>query len=153
MADLPCGCPGSSVRTLAEPKTPAAASTSTPSQLRQWPVQLTLVPPTAPWFEGADLLIAADCGPFAYADYHRDFIAGKVVVNACPKLDDAAAYIRKLAEIFKHNDIRSITVAIMEVPCCMGLSMIVNEALEAAGKDIPLELAVIGVDGERRQQP
>ena len=154
MNDLPCGCPGSSVRTLDKPATPCSAGAATgsaPSELRQWPVQLTLVPPTAPWFAGADLLVAADCGPFAYADYHRDFMRGKVVVNACPKLDKAEAHIQKLTDIFANNDIRSVTVAIMEVPCCMGLSMIVTEALKAAGKDIPLTRAVIGVNGERKE--
>jgi hypothetical protein len=151
MEDLPCGCPGSSVRTIEKAQTDTApAEGRTPSELRQWPVQLTLVPPTAPWFQGANLLVAADCGPFAYADYHRDFMKDKVVVNACPKLDDAGPYIGKLAEIFQRNDIRSITVAIMEVPCCMGLNMLVQEAVTASGKDIPVELAVLGVDGERK---
>ncbi len=155
MENLACGCPGSSVRTLDTAKTPCsgagAPAGTTASELRQWPVQLALVPPTAPWFQGADLLIAADCGPFAYADYHRDFMRGKVVVNACPKLDNAEAYVKKLTDIFAQNDIRSITVAIMEVPCCMGLQAIVTQALKASGKDIPVERAVIGVNGERKQ--
>ncbi len=152
MENLACGCPGANVRTLdGPPCAPAREPGSNPSELRQWPTQLKLVPPTAPWLQGADLLVAADCGPFAYADYHRDFLKGRVVVNACPKLDDAGPYVEKLAQIFRHNELRSVTVAIMEVPCCKGLEVIVRQALAASGKTIPLDVAVIGVDGERRQ--
>lgn len=151
MENLACGCPGANVRTLdRSPCAPALEPGSNPSELRQWPTQLKLVPPTAPWLQGADLLVAADCGPFAYADYHRDFLKGRVVVNACPKLDDAGPYAEKLAQIFRHNELRSVTVAIMEVPCCKGLEIIVRQALAASGKTIPLDVAVIGVDGERR---
>ncbi|MHB8764680.1 MAG: iron-sulfur cluster-binding oxidoreductase [Deferrisomatales bacterium] len=152
METLACGCPGSAARALDKtPTTDSGCGESRPSELRTWPVQLTLVPETAPWFQGADLLIAADCGPFAYADFHRDFLKGKIVVNACPKLDQAGPYVEKLARIFAKNDLRSITVAILEVPCCRGLDVIVKEALKASGKQIPLELAVIGTNGERRQ--
>ncbi|MDW7712384.1 MAG: hypothetical protein SCH98_18100 [Deferrisomatales bacterium] len=152
MTNLACGCPGSNVRTLHRSPSPAPQDPArVPSELRQWPTQLRLVPPTAPWLQGADLLVAADCGPFAYGDYHRDFLKGRVVVNACPKLDEAGPYVEKLAEIFRQNDLRSITVAIMEVPCCKGLEVIVRQALAASGKAIPLDVAVIGVDGERRQ--
>jgi hypothetical protein len=151
MENLACGCPGANVRTLDRPQCPPSPEPgSNPSELRQWPTQLKLVPPTAPWLQGADLLVAADCGPFAYGDYHRDFLRGRVVVNACPKLDDAGPYVEKLTQIFRHNDLRSVTVAIMEVPCCKGLEVIVRQALAASGKAVPLDVAVIGVDGERR---
>jgi len=162
---LPCGCPGSAARSFepavarsacpgsgARSFTPAAEQgrTGQPSALGQWPVQLTLVPPTAPYFRGADLLVTADCVPFAYADYHADLLAGKAVVVGCPKLDDAQAYVDKLAAILAASDIRSITVAIMEVPCCGGLVRIVNQALQQSGKDLPVEVVTIGVRGERK---
>lgn len=150
MKNLACGCPGSHVRTIEKKETANAAAGRIASELRQWPTQLHLVPPTAPWLQKAHLLIAADCTPFAYAEFHRDFIKGKVLVNACPKLDDTSPYVERLAAILKHNDIKSVTVAIMEVPCCQGLALMAQKALEASGKEIPFEVAVIGVDGERR---
>ncbi|TYO98879.1 hypothetical protein EDC39_1042 [Geothermobacter ehrlichii] len=151
MSKLPCGCPGSQVRTVEAKEISNSESTGRlQSELRQWPTQLHLVPPSAPWLQNADLLIAADCVPFAYAEFHRDFIKGKVLVNACPKLDDTSPYIEKLTAMLKQNDIRSLTVTIMEVPCCRGLAMMAQQALQASGKDIPLEVVVIGVDGERR---
>ena len=151
MNPLACGCPGASARTIDRP---AAGQTAPaghqPSELRQWPTQLHLVPPTAPYLQNADLLIAADCAPFAYADFHRDFIKGRVLVNACPKLDDTSPYVDKLAAIIDRNAIRSVTVTIMEVPCCRGLAMLAQEAIKRSGREVPLEIAVIGVDGERR---
>ncbi|PNU20109.1 iron-sulfur cluster-binding oxidoreductase [Geothermobacter hydrogeniphilus] len=151
MSKLACGCPGSQVRTVEAKETANAEQTGRlQSELRQWPTQLHLVPPSAPWLQNADLLIAADCVPFAYAEFHRDFIKGKVLVNACPKLDDTSPYVEKLTEMLRQNDIRSLTVTIMEVPCCRGLAMMAQQALQASGKDIPLEVVVIGVDGERR---
>jgi len=151
MSKLACGCPGSQVRTVEAKETANAEQTGRlQSELRQWPTQLHLVPPSAPWLQNADLLIAADCVPFAYAEFHRDFIKGKVLVNACPKLDDTSPYVEKLTEMLKQNDIRSLTVTIMEVPCCRGLAMMAQQALQASGKDIPLDVVVIGVDGERR---
>ncbi len=120
------------------------------SELRQWPTQLHLVPPTAPYLQNANLLIAADCTPSAYAEFHRDFIKGKVLVNACPKLDDTSPYVDKLAAMIAHNDIQSITVTIMEVPCCRGLAMLAQQAIAQSGKNVQLEVVVIGVDGERR---
>jgi len=151
MGNLACGCPGSHVRTIK--KKEAATSNETgqrPSELRQWPTQLHLVPPTAPYLQNAHLLIAADCVPFAYADFHKDFIKGRVLVNACPKLDDSSPYVEKLAAMIANNDVQSVTVTIMEVPCCRGLAMFAQQAIEKSGKDVPLEIAVIGVDGERR---
>jgi hypothetical protein len=151
MKNLACGCPGSHVRTIEKKETETTVPTGRiASELRQWPTQLHLVPPFAPWLKDAHLLIAADCTPFAYAEYHRDFIKGKVLVNACPKLDDTSPYLEKLTEMLKQNDIKSLTVTIMEVPCCRGLAIMAQRALEASGKNIPFEVAVIGVDGERR---
>jgi len=151
MKNLACGCPGSHVRTIEKKETETPVPTGRiASELRQWPTQLHLVPPFAPWLKDAHLLIAADCTPFAYAEYHRDFIKGKVLVNACPKLDDTSPYLEKLTEMLKQNDIKSLTVTIMEVPCCRGLAIMAQRALEASGKNIPFEVAVIGVDGERR---
>jgi hypothetical protein len=151
MKSLACGCPGSNVRTIERPAADQAAPAERQtSELRQWPTQLHLVPPTAPYLQNADLLIAADCAPFAYADFHRDFIKGRVLVNACPKLDDTSPYVDKLAAIIDRNAIRSVTVTIMEVPCCRGLAMLAQEAIKRSGREVPLEVAVIGVDGERR---
>ncbi|NIQ93274.1 MAG: iron-sulfur cluster-binding oxidoreductase [Desulfuromonadales bacterium] len=151
MKNMACGCPGSNVRTVEKKDNGNDNNTGRlASELRQWPTQLHLVPPTAPWLQDAHLLIAADCTPFAYAEFHRDFIKDKVLVNACPKLDDTSPYIEKLAAILKNNDIKSVTVTIMEVPCCKGLAMMAQQAVEASGKDVPLEIAVIGVDGELR---
>lgn len=150
MKNLACGCPGSNVRTIEKKEINDDTSGRLQSELRQWPTQLHLVPPSAPWLQNADLLIAADCAPFAYAEFHRDFIKGKALVNACPKLDDTSNYIAKLTAILQQNDIKSVTVTVMEVPCCRGLAMMAQQAVQASGKDIPVEIAVLGVDGERR---
>jgi NAD-dependent dihydropyrimidine dehydrogenase PreA subunit len=143
------GCPGSRAMSFA-PTSQAASATDAPqpSQLAQWPVQLHLVPPTAPYFQDADLLIAADCVPFAYADFHRDFLKGKAVVVGCPKLDDNQFYQEKLTELFRASSIRSITVMRMEVPCCGGIVMAAKAALAACGKDIPFREVVVGIRGE-----
>lgn len=150
MKDLACGCPGSQVRTIEREESVQPAAGRLQSELRQWPTQLTLVPPTAPWLANADLLVVADCVPMAYADFHRDFVRGRVLVQACPKLDDTTHYVDKLTAIFQHNDIRSVTVPIMEVPCCRGLDMMVRQAVEGSGKEIPVETVIVGVDGQRR---
>ncbi len=151
MKNLACGCPGSQVRTVEKNETADSAPTGRlVSELRQWPTQLHLVPPSAPYLQNAHLLIAADCAPFAYAEFHRDFIRGKVLVNACPKLDDTSGYVDKLAAMISHNDVQSVTVTIMEVPCCRGLAMMAQQAIAQSGKDVSLEIAVIGVDGQRR---
>ena len=151
MNTLACGCPGANVRTVERPAVDETAPAGRlVSELRQWPTQLHLVPPTAPYLQDAHLLIAADCVPFAYAEFHRDFIKGRVLVNACPKLDDTSPYVDKLAAIIASNEIRSVTVTIMEVPCCRGLAMLAQEAIKRSGKDVPLEVAVIGINGERR---
>jgi len=150
MSTLACGCPGSQVRTIEKKETANPETGRLQSELRQWPTQLHLVPPHAPWLQNAHLLIAADCAPFAYAEFHRDFIKDRVLVNACPKLDDTSNYIQKLTAILQQNEIQSVTVTIMEVPCCRGLAMMAQRAVAASGKEIPLEIAVIGVDGGRK---
>lgn len=118
------------------------------SMLAQWPVQLTLLPTNAPFFENANLLIAADCVPFAYADFHNDFLKNKALVIGCPKLDNAEFYKEKLIEIFKQNNIKSVTVVNMEVPCCFGLYHLVKKALDSSGKTIPLRQEIIGIKGD-----
>jgi hypothetical protein len=150
MKDLARGCPGSQVKSIDRSETDQPNTGKLQSELRQWPTQLALVPPTAPWLADADLLVVADCVPMAYADFHRDFVKGRVLVQACPKLDDTGPYVDKLTAMFQQNDIRSVTVPIMEVPCCSGLSIMVQQAVAASGKDVPLETVIVGVDGERR---
>ncbi len=146
------GCPGSRVVTFAPaaPRSESEPAEKQPSRLAQWPVQLHLVPVTAPYFQDADLLIAADCVPFAYADFHRDFLAAKAVVVGCPKLDDNRAYAEKLTELFRNASIRSITVVRMEVPCCGGIVMAARQALAASGKEIPFEEVTIGIRGDMK---
>ncbi len=117
------------------------------SQLSHWPVQLTLVPAKAPFFEEADLAITADCVPFAYANFHSDFLKDRILVIGCAKLDDAQFYKKKLAEIFRDNSIRSVTVINMEIPCCFGLYDLVKQALNSSGKDIPLKQHTISIKG------
>ncbi|UCE15902.1 MAG: 4Fe-4S binding protein [Candidatus Bathyarchaeota archaeon] len=119
------------------------------SMLSQWPVQLTLLPPNAPFFENSDLLITADCVPFVYANFHNDFLKGRTVVIGCPKLDNAQFYKDKLNEIFKQNNIKSVTVVNMEVPCCFGLHRLVKEAVDSSKKDIPLKQEIISIKGEK----
>ena len=117
------------------------------SRLMNFPVQIKLLPVNAPYFDGADLLIAADCTAYAYANFHQDFMSGKVTMIGCPKLD-AVSYADKLTEIFKHNNIRSVTVTRMTVPCCGGLSYAVRTAIEQSGKQIPLQIVTISPDGK-----
>lgn len=144
------GCPGSRAMSFAAPEqAPAEEETaSRRSRLGQWPVQLALVPTGAPYFQDADLLITADCVPFVYADYHRDFLAGRAVVVGCPKLDDNRFYAEKLTELFSVSSIRSVTVLRMEVPCCGGIVLAARQALAASGKDIPFKEVTIGIRGD-----
>jgi NAD-dependent dihydropyrimidine dehydrogenase PreA subunit len=121
---------------------------SKPSSLSHWPVQLALIPPSAPFLKGADLLLVADCVPFAYGGIHSDYINGHAVAVACPKLDDFHAHQFKLNEIMKYSDIKSLTVLRMEVPCCGGLHHMAKEAIRLSGKDIKLREVVIGVKGD-----
>lgn len=144
---LPCGCPGSQSKRITHPRQEdAAAPASVESELSQWPVQIRLVPTEAPYFQGARLLVAADCTAFAYGDFHRRFIRGRVALIGCPKLDPVA-YSEKLTEILKHNDIESVTVVRMEVPCCGGIVQAVKTALQASGKCIPWQVATVSTDG------
>lgn len=144
------GCPSSRAMHFKapEPRAETDSTTRSVSQLTQWPVQLKLVPVNAPYFENADLLVAADCVPFAYPDFHRDFIKGKIVVVGCPKLDDIEYYREKLTEIFKANSIKTVTVPYMEVPCCFGLVKATEDAIAASGKYIPLKKVKIGIRGD-----
>jgi NAD-dependent dihydropyrimidine dehydrogenase PreA subunit len=144
------GCPGSRAMSFERPQetSPAAATGSRQSQLGQWPVQLSLVSTTAPYFQGTDLLITADCVPVAYAGYHEDFLKGKAVVMGCPKLDDNNFYQQKLTELFTKSDVRSITVLKMEVPCCGGIAVAARQALAACGKQIPYQEVTIGIKGD-----
>lgn len=150
MGNLGCGCPGSMARVIERTETTNEVTGTIQSELRQWPVQLHLVPPTAPYFQNADILVAADCVAFAMGDMHRKLLKGKALAIACPKLDDSGNYVEKLAQIFAAGNVKSVTVAIMEVPCCRGLDIMVRQALEKSGLDIPLETLVIGINGERR---
>jgi len=147
------GCPGARIMSFAAKKksTPLgqAADESEPeSALAQWPVQLTLVPVAAPYLQGADLLIAADCVPFAYANFHNKLLEGKALLIACPKLDDTGPYVQKLARIFSECNPKSITVAHMEVPCCFGIVTVVQEAIRLSGKDIPVRDVTVSIQGE-----
>ena len=117
------------------------------SRLSQWPVQIKLAPVNASYFDGAKLLIAADCTAYAYADFHQEFIRGRVALGGCPKLDDVD-YSEKLTEIIRNNDIQSVTIVRMEVPCCGGLEMAAKKALQASGKFIPWQVVTISIDGK-----
>ena len=145
-----CGCPGSEARSIQpEAEAEPAAGGQIQSRLRQWPVQLHLINPNAPYLENADLLISADCVPFAFADFHRRFMEGRVVITLCPKLDSGIEdYIRKLTEIFRTRNIRSVTVARMEVPCCGGIERIVEKALSDAGVSRMVRVNVISTGGD-----
>ena len=143
------GCPSAQVRHVA-PGTDAGSRgvASRPSELRQWPVQMHLVPPSAPFLQDADLVLAADCAPFAYADFHRDLLKGKALLIGCPKLDDGQAYLDKLTAILRQNRVHSLTVVHMEVPCCSGLIAIARRALEASGAATRLETVKVTIGGE-----
>jgi ferredoxin len=148
------GCPGARLMSLDPhpaaplPKAQEPAA-DRQSRLRQWPVQIMLVPTTAPFLEGADLLFAADCVPFAYPEFHEKLLRGRVCLVGCPKFDDAQHYLEKITEIFRLNDIRSVMIAYMEVPCCGGLVRLVEAAMAASGKNIPLAKQKISIHGDQ----
>ena len=146
---LPEGAPACpSIRVAQwEEEEPASVMERQRSQLRQWPVQLHLLPARAPFFEDADLVLVADCVPFAYANFHEDFLRGNVVAVGCPKLDDARAYIDKVTQILQQSNVRSLKVAYMEVPCCGGLVTIAQQALANSGRSIPFESVMIAIAG------
>lgn len=144
------GCPGSAARSIPRaggPRQPAGEAAG--SELRQWPVQLALLNPGAAYFENADLLVAADCVPFAYAGFHQELLRGRILIIFCPKLDtEIEGYVEKLAEIFSRHAIRSITVARMEVPCCGGVRYVVDRALQKAGKTLPVSERTVSIQGD-----
>ena len=146
--EQPCGCPGSQARVLnhGQASDPVPAVGSAPSRLMQWPVQIKLAPVTAPYFQGAGLLVAADCTAYAYAAFHERFMRGKITLIGCPKLD-GVDYGGKLTDILRENDIRSVTVVRMEVPCCGGLEQAVKTALQNSGKFLPWQVVTVGTDG------
>jgi len=144
------GCPGSRSQSFDQPKASPLSDQPGPvaSRLGNWPVQIMLVPPKAPYLDGADLLIAADCAPFAYGDFHRRFMEGKTLLVGCPKLDNTQVYVEKLSHMFKENNINSVSVVHMEVPCCTGLVQLVQEALRQSGASIPTTLYRVGIKGD-----
>jgi len=153
--ELPCGCPSAMVAQFERPETTGVAireRTHQQSMLGQWPVQLTLVPPTAPFLQGTDLVLAADCVPFAYAGFHQDFLRNHSLLVACPKLDDFQAHLKKLTDILRHSSVKSLTVVHMEVPCCFGIVHMARQAIQLSGKDIPFEEVTIGIKGDLKSQ-
>lgn len=145
---LPCGCPGTQSKTIRREDTPCVNSAaSITSQLRQWPVQIKLVLVNAPYFENANLLVAADCTAYAYGNFHNEFIRNHITVIGCPKLDEGD-YTEKLTQIISNNNIKSVTVVRMEVPCCGGIENAVKQALQASGKFIPWSVVTISTDGK-----
>ncbi len=150
---LPCGCPSAvahAIKRIPRTTKPVDSTSNAEATLGNWPVQFRLIPANAPYLDGADLLIAADCVGFAYPALHQELLPGKVTLIGCPKLGDAEALKEKLTEVFSHNDANSITIAYMEVPCCHGLLRIVEEALKGAGKEIPVKTMEIGIHGEKK---
>ncbi|MBQ5636332.1 MAG: ferredoxin [Selenomonadales bacterium] len=143
------GCPGMAAKSIARTEPNQEVPTFMESQLRQWPVQIKLVSAQAPYFDGADVLIAADCTAYAYANFHQTFIKDRITLVGCPKLD-MVDYRDKLTQIFALNDIKSVTVTRMEVPCCSGMEMAVKDAISASGKDIPCRIVTISIDGKIR---
>ena len=149
--ELPCGCPSATVAQFerqAANEITAGDEICQQSMLSHWPVQLALVPPAAPFLQGADLVLAADCVPFAYAGFHHDFLRGHVLLVACPKLDDFQAHQRKLTDMLRHSDVKSLTVVHMEVPCCSGLAHMAKQAIRLSSKDIPFKEVTIGIRGD-----
>ena len=145
-----CACPGSMAQDLSQkPQTKDEPQIRVGPELRNWPVQLQLLNPNAPYFKNADLLISADCAPFAYANFHQEFLKDKVLIILCPKLDKTIdLYVDKLTEIFEKQDVNSISIVHMEVPCCSGIEVIVRRALEKAQKDVPLKDYTVSIAGE-----
>lgn len=140
--ESPCSCPSSRVMCRGEENTRG---------LSQWPIQLHLIPPSAPFFQNADLALVADCVPFAYPELHRDYLKGKAIAIGCPKLDNSAAYKSKIRDIIKSNELKGITVFHIEVPCCYGLVQITRETIEKSGRHVPLRTVTIGIDGWIRE--
>lgn len=151
---LPCGCPSTNIQTFGTisacnaAKSPAnIANEDSESSLRHWPVKIRLIPATAPLLKGADLLVLADCTAVAFPALHRDLIKGRIVMMGCPKFDDVQDYVEKFADIFRTADIRSVTTAVMEVPCCSGLPAIVKKGMTEANKEIPIQEVTLSTRG------
>ena len=144
------GCPGAAMRQMRHEKPAVSEPGETESQLTNWPVQIKLAPVSAPYFDGASLLVAADCSAFTYAAFHSRLLAGRVCLIGCPKLD-GVDYTEKLTEIIRQNDIRSLTIVRMEVPCCGGLEIAAKNALQASGKFIPWQVVTVNIDGTLQQ--
>ena len=149
---LPCGCPGTHARAFNRPQNPAPQIHAGPvqSQLQQWPVQIKLVPVNAPYFENANLLIAADCTAYAYANFHQEFIRNRITLIGCPKLDEGD-YAEKLTAIIANNNIKSVTIVRMEVPCCGGIENAAKRAIQASGKFLPWQVVTITTDGRIKE--
>ncbi len=146
-----CGCPGSAMMDLRDRDAPAgeAPATKAPSQLRQWPIQLHLVSPQAPYFQGADVLLAADCTAFALGAFHDDYLKGKSLAIACPKLDQGRdVYMEKIKALAEDAKINTLTVLIMQVPCCRGLLALTSEALSQSSRKVPVKAVVVGLQGD-----
>lgn len=146
-AKLPCGCPGTHSKAIKRDSVSPIQSQNVTSQLSQWPCQIKLVPVNTPYFDGAKLLIAADCTAFAYGNFHNEFIKGHITLIGCPKLDEGD-YAEKLTSIITNNDIKSVTIVRMEVPCCGGIENAAKRALQASGKFIPWRVVTISTDGK-----
>ena len=146
------GCPGALMRQFAAKPAVATPAAGAPSALRQWPIQLHLVSPTAPYFQGAELLLAADCAAFSCGDFHARFMAGRAIAIACPKLDDPDGYVHKLAAMITESGITGITVVMMQVPCCRGLQRLVEQAIAVAGVAVPVRHVILSLEGEILQQ-
>ena len=144
-AHLPCGCPGSACQSIERKE--SASAVNVPGRLQNFPIQIKLAPPNAPYFDGSDLLIAADCTAYSYGNFHNDFMKNRVTLIGCPKLD-SVDYSQKLTQIFSMNNIRSVTLTRMTVPCCGGLAFAVKNAIESSGKDIVLNIVTISPDGK-----
>ena len=158
LSTLPCGCPSTHLQTFenaCDAANQPASQSDISSALSHWPIQIKLVPPTAPFLKGADLLVASDCTPVACPNFHRDFLKDRIVLLGCPKFDDTEEYINKFADIFRTAGIRSITILIMEVPCCSKMPLIVRQAMTLAKKDIPVEIVTVSARGTvvKRQKP
>ncbi len=147
---LPCGCPSTHIQMFGsscEAADRPVSQSDISSALSHWPVQIKLVPPAAPFLKGADLLVASDCTPVAYPNFHHDFLKGRVVLLGCPKFDDAEEYVNKFHDIFRTTSIRSVTILIMEVPCCSKMPLIVQQALALAKTSIPAEILTVSARG------
>jgi len=152
IAKKPCGCPGQAMHEFAKGGAQLGGMTVTvpgqASTLSQWPIQINLIPPHAPFLRNASLLIAADCAPAALPTFHSQFLPGRILMLGCPKFDDLDSYYQRFVEIFKQNDIRDVTVLRMEVPCCSPLEGLIAAAIKASGKNVPAEAVVVGRQGE-----